>query len=378
MAVACSSPVDDMPIWERTGIYPTPNEEAGLEANADREPFPLADGETPWEPFASAIFDGRDESAGVDKEHEIELMGWSVKGKIATRGGSQHYEPISLSLDNMTDFMADARSGHCGRFDGLVDNSWMPCIVPFARSGQKSWTWKYDYVSCGADSLFNGANAARKAQMYAAIKRAFVVAAHSGWIFTEANALPNSSVGIVIRCTTNAETTLMEGVNQAGAIGAGFPKGALTFAVAGTSGVLADTCEDPAGAESPGFPTGALFYHNSDEYWTYSHGDIALAWTDLWNYVKVQCAPWAVLGFEQTALMNITLHEIGHILGFTHQTDTNSDLNVMFANRSCTRLAYNTTKYRSRMEDALYDIDIPHPETALQIFDEDLSCYSPL
>lgn len=340
-----------------TDHYPTPNEDVpqGNNTSPDSwgEPLTYDDGEP------------------TDAENKnfslIEVHGWSLKGHVALSGThTGSIIPDVTSVSNASGFLS-AQRGRCGRFDGFVDNSWYPCLVPNAPAGTKTWSWRFDQTGCGND-------ASQKSIAINAIAAAFaVLATDSGWHFPQVS----SGEKITIYCTTGAETQLLENATSGGAIAAAYPSGAFTYRLS-TPNALDDQCEDPAGAGSPGFPTGADYYWFVDEFYTYDHARVALAWADLWNYINVNCFnTQPAAGFSFRAIASVVTHEMGHVLGFQHQSDTTSDNNVMFATRTCGRLN-GTQHFRKRMLDTIYDFDFPHTTGTLQAYDEDLACYSPL
>lgn len=335
-----------------------------LEVDSPREqPSELTDGEAPWgEPWA--IDD--DAVDQVDKTSVIMLHGWAVAGQLEPRGGELHYEPIDQNYADFFEFAWNVL-GRCGRLDGTgmvgSQSDFQPCVVPWGRSGQKIMSWRVDWSGCPLDTTV-------RANLLQGFRQGFLAAQfESGWLFPEAAAAQTPN--IKIRCTTLAETNAL---NESGGIAAGFPVGPITFRHAADFAGF-DVCEQPGS-------TGAKFYALTDEYWTYGKAEILINWFGMLQWLHANCTQMVTdpVGMRVKTGMRLAMHELGHILGFQHQSDTVSTNpeNIMHKTRTCQSFYGTPPRFRPLMREAMWLYDLPHNEVGLQIHDTDLSCYSPL
>lgn len=325
------------------------------------EPMPSDPSEQPWGHFWPM-----DEIDPSEKTNVIMLHGWATEGYLTFREGQEHFEPSDSNHSSLAD-SDNNLLGRCGRFDGLAQFEWMPCLLPWGKSGSKIWSWTFDFSGCPLDAQYRG-------YLLEGARRAFLAAQfQSGWLFPETTL--GNDPNIVVQCPSLADGNSMR---ARGAIGVGFPFGQMQFQHAAIL-YHADVCEEPNS-------TGAEFNHFSDEYWSYSRGRIYIHWFDFFGYInrelaELRCPSAASTNYAELAKRSahyVILHELGHVLGYTHHSDTTNTENVMYKKRSCNAFWNVPARFRPFMRNAMWDYDFPHSSAGLHLYDEDLSCYSPL
>jgi hypothetical protein len=77
---------------------------------------------------------------------------------------------------------------------------------------------------------------------------------------------------------------------------------------------------------------------------------------------------------------NVFMHEIGHKLGFAHDLYDDLSLGIMYAGASqtCEELTLFSKGFTEHHIAAIYDIDNSTDSFGLDVYDEDLSCFSPV
>jgi hypothetical protein len=320
----------------------------------------------------------------VEKTITPIIWGWAVKGVNQMQDGNTsgpdesgsldhctatpgsgcdnlvHSQAIDLQYTSANDFANDLL-GRCGRFDSTVDNAWKPCVIPYGKKpgsvGQnKKWTIGWDFSQCASSAgpLPTWAKDLLKEALLLAVSR---------W---------GDENGTEIVWATTADPTMAEvklycdtsGIIPTGKIAVGYPIGDLTPQYAAIHAVE-EWCETP-----PHDPLlGA--HHFADFYYTYTQGRVGINWDSLWTFLY-GCGS-DTLGFKNRAT-KIFAHELGHVLGFSHQQLPATD--VMNKNRSC-NWANGNSMPNQESRDTLWWLDINH-SNPLQLSDNDLSCHSPL
>lgn len=295
---------------------------------------------------------GADESGATD---HCTLFGRTCDGRV-------HSQSLDTSYTGNSADFADDLLGRCGRFDNNVDNSWKPCILPDGmRSGginppTKAWKWYYDAASCGLEPPQFPLRDLWLAGITLAFQR---WSQHGVGAYTFSQTTTASQANITFYCSF--------GEIPSGKIAIGYPSGDIKLRYAADH-VFLETCEDP------NFDPNLHAYHFADMYYTYKKGRIGIQWIPWWDFIN-GCGGSTTSKTERVA--TIMMHEIGHVMGFAHAQLplTNS---IMGTNRTCS-WALNAGQVGAggfRLQ-TLQDYDMD-TSTALQIYDEDMSCYSPL
>lgn len=294
---------------------------------------------------------GPDESGAVD---HCTLFGRTCDNRV-------HSQALDTSYTgNSADFANDLL-GRCGRFDNNIDNAWKPCILPDGmRVGginppSKQWKWYYDAASCGLEPpqyplrdlwLAGISLAAQRWSQYG----------EGAYTFTQTTVA--SQANITFYCSFNEIPS--------GKIGIGYPSGDITLRYAADH-IFLETCEDP------NFHPDLHAYHFADMYYTYKKGRIGIQWIPWWEFIQ-GCGGSTTAMTERIA--TIMMHEIGHVMGFAHSQLPM--LNVMNSTRTCNwALSAAQSGWDYLWKGVLRDYSMD-TSTALQIYDEDISCYSPL
>lgn len=324
------------------------------------------EGEEVW--GEGANYDG-DMGDDTEKTKIAELHGWSLKGALSTATSGPHkggIVPLLTTIGDFASFDRDFNRGRCGRFDGLVDNAFYPCAVPRSDAGHTTWTIRFDPANC------TDASAQQLQDIRGgidALTSNLAVLTNQKWILQNTT---STNQNILVRCASSSQAQLMPNT-----VAAGHPTGLLTFSHAGPSS-LSDICEDATAAGSVEPETGAQFFAATNEFYWYDHGEITINWFKWRSFYNTDCSSIAEGPAKRSRFAKfLIMHEGAHVFGFQHQSDRNDPVNIMNPSRSCARFNGNGN-WRVRMYDTMKDIDLPHTSVALQAFDEDLACYSPL
>lgn len=324
-----------------------------------------------------------DESGDIEKGNTPIVWGWAVKGFNQMQDGNTSGSNESGATDHCTLFgrtcdglvhsqaldtsysgnsaadFADDLLGRCGRFDSTVDNSFKPCILPYGKregtnSPSKAWKWYYDAASCGLESPQFPLRDLWLEGVALAFQR--MVDTDNGYTWTRTTTA--SQANITFYCSF--------GEIPSGKIAIGYPYGNITLQYAADH-IFDETCESPGGA-------GLHAYHFADMYYTYNKGRIGISWVDWWDWIN-GCG--GTTASKRERISTIMMHEIGHVMGFPHAQL--SALNPMIANKTCSwALNAGQTGAWGNYLRALQDYSIDTNGGALNIYDEDISCYSPL
>lgn len=348
---------------------PSDEEMLAFKASLEAEQgFPIM----PSDPDEQSFIDGFDamnvpEPTGlVEKTQTPVVFGWAMDGILGFQSdGLQHSQIVDTDYTSSADF-GDDLLGRCGRFDSTVDNSFKPCIIPFGKIGVangKRRRWFFDWASCG----LSAAQAPAQAALQAAAERAFqTVTTGTGFSFPQVTSA--ASADITLYCSF--------GEIPAGKIAIGYPFGHVDFSYAADH-VFDDRCEEVQPGLGPvpvgGYPNFHAL-HFADMYYTYTKGKIGINFVDFLNYM-LGCSTTTAVVIDMSA--KVLAHEIGHVMGFSHQQLPVSG--TMFASKSCTWLK-QSSQWNVHMSDALNDLHThtPGQNDTLAIYDEDLSCNSPL
>jgi hypothetical protein len=318
----------------------------------------------------------------VDKTIMPIVWGWAVKGVNQMQDGNTsgpdesgsldhctatpgsvcdnlvHSQALDLNYTSPSDF-ADDLLGRCGRFDSTVDNSWKPCVVPYGKKPGsvnfgKFRKWGADFSNCA--SVGGPLPQWGKDLLVAAFQSAVQNwTTNTEYQFQKVTDLTTADVKLY--CDTS-------GLITTGKVAIGYPFGAVTPQYAANH-VFDETCQTP--------PHDPLLHahHFADFYYTYKGGRVGFNWDNLWTFLYGCDSDQTNMKMRAKKIFE---HEIGHVMGFSHQQLPVTD--VMYKNRSC-NWALNDLLLNSETEDTLWWLDINNANP-LQISDNDLSCHSPL
>lgn len=331
------------------------------------------------------MFDPHDDAAETEKANIPVVWGWAVKGINQMQDGNTSGADESGAMDHCTQFgracdnrvhsqaldvsytgnsadFADDLLGRCGRFDNTVDNSWKPCILPDGMKAgginppSKAWKWYYDASSCGLQSPQFPLRDLWLSGITIAMQR-WTQTGLGAYTFSQTTVA--SEANITFYCSFDEIPT--------GKVAIGYPSGDIKLRYAADH-VFLEQCE------AAGYPPELHAYHFADMYYTYKKGRIGIAWQAWWDWIN-GCG--GTTAAKQERIATIMGHEIGHVMGFPHAQLP--DFNIMRANKTCSwalnagQSAGGFWAWRGALAD--YDMDT---STSLQIYDEDISCYSPL
>jgi hypothetical protein len=321
----------------------------------------------------------------VNKADTIVLLhGWALRSKITSRCFDSDgdpifpcqsgYEPCTINSsgicvgDTHISSFTEARQmllGRCGK-EG-AGTEFRACLRPGGRATTPDKTWNYRIRSedCVQD-------ATRLAQWRTGIRAAMAKAGvNTRHTFNEVTT--DTAPLITVRCAQSHEVPVF----APRAAASGVPLHQLTFEF-GSPVSVNETCDDSAYGTF-----GNQVRSLTDRFFSHRSGAIVFNWNVMWDHADgglSRCAERTQAGFYARAVEYITLHELGHVLGFVHQQWTADPSNIMFAGEGqCSRINQPPSGgFLEPMDEALrlYGAD-PGSETGT-FLSTNLSCLSPI
>lgn len=310
----------------------------------------------------------------IEKGSLPALLGWGLTPCLAFQDGQQefcgrdHCEVFGLACDNNwhsqssvlefeseQDFL-DNWTGRCNQA-----NAWGPCMIPQLTASNRDMSWFFNAATCpsaavGRRIIYNGmARAASWLQRYAFVN------------MYEADSVEQADIEIYCDSTLDGSTAA-----------SWRPYGPLTllYALADTNQPLtiSESCETPG---LPGFGSGLAYKQSLDMMYSYKSSRIAI------NYNGVFDKFYSCTSNEIEVTRgwgNVFMHEIGHKLGFAHDLYDDLSLGIMYAGASqtCEELTLFSKGFTEHHIAAIFDIDNSTNSAGLDVYDEDLSCFSPV
>lgn len=310
-----------------------------------------------------------------------QLMGWGFMGVLADQdgvpgaAGRDHCELFGLQCDgivhaqmrkllfnNVDDIYAEGMGG-CGSFvtgRGGQPAAFMPCATAYLTGADREITWRVAVETCPN----NATGRSRMIEGMRAVERYM-----------------NRSTSVQLREVSSGEEFRIEcdpGMLTTGVSATWHPVGQFTLHYAlqessDESGLtLAETCESPG---LPGSGSSRQYRQSIDMVYSYPAAVVTFNWED--TFAKIaECSG----GASQTvrALRNTFLHELGHHLGFHHETYDDFDFGLMLGGpRSCEEVTEWPMGFDTTHLLALLSLDHSTNTDALEVYDWDLSCYQP-
>jgi hypothetical protein len=325
------------------------------------------------------------ENGQVDKATTVVLLhGWALRSRVAPRCFDSAGEPIfpcqsgyepctnnSSGIcvgDTHLGSFKEARDmllGRCGKEGSGTE--FRACLRPGGRSTTADKTWNYRIRSedCVQDST-------RLAAWRTGIRAAFLKAGvNTRHTFNEVTT--DRSPLITVRCATAAETPVF----TPRAAASGVPFGQLTFDF-GSPVSVTETCDDSVYSAF-----GDQVRSLTDRFFSHRAGSIIFNWNVMWDHPEgglSVCPERTQAGFYARAVEYITLHELGHVLGFVHQQWTQDTSNIMFAGSGqCSRINQTPTGgFLEPMDEALREYGRDPDSSIGNYISTNLSCLEPL
>lgn len=264
----------------------------------------------------------------------VSLHGFAMRSKLTPRCFNSAgdpifpciwgYEPCTVNAQGLcqTDTFISGLSewdknlfGRCGSEGPITE--FRACIRPHGRAtaADRTWYYRINLNDCPNDS-------ARRTAMVNGIREGFEnIDRNSGHTFTETilTSLPHT---ITVRCAVGSEVTAL---SADGALATGMPSGQLQFSFGAPNSVY-------EGCDESGYGTlGDSYLFATDRFFTYGSGAILMNWDTLWSELT-SCGERTQTGFYDRAIQFITMHELGHVMGFGHhQWSSVDERNVMYS-----------------------------------------------
>jgi hypothetical protein len=310
----------------------------------------------------------------IEKGSLPALIGWALKPCLAYQDGQQEYcgrdhcEVFGLSCDsnwheqsNILEIRSEADfydnwEGRCNQ-----ENAWGPCMIPQLTRANRDMSWFFNAATCPSASvgrriIYNGmAKAASWLSRYAFVN------------MYEADSVEQADIEIA--CDDSLD---------AGTAASWRPYGPLTllYALADTDGPLtiSESCETPG---LPGSAARLNYKQSLDMMYSYKSSRIVINYDGVFDkfYSCTTSEIEVTRGWG-----NVFMHEIGHKLGFAHDLYDDLSLGIMYAGASqtCEELTLFSKGFTEHHIAAIYDIDNSTDSFGLDVYDEDLSCFSPV
>lgn len=405
IALACGDTTGDAPIeTQEQTLPPAVSVDHLLDPGPDDaplEPIQLPNGEAPMErafmpegdPYADA--DGSSDG-DVDKANDtyVGLTGWAMHGHLRFQNGvvdpapatpvvPDHCARFGLSCDNRWHIQAadiditsradwfDGDSfrgspGRCGttllRDDG-TDNEYFPCIYPFVHQDStagRNVPYFVDYGTCPND-------AGRRRNIEVA------TAAISSWMTLNTNVrMPLvtdfASAEVIFQCEGGLSSSTAAQARPSGPL-------QLRYAIAGNIedvGGWVDTCETSG---LPGSNPAASYTQRPDMYYTSQKHIVAINWSAMFSFIE-SCNPQPLQ--RSTGIYNILLHELGHVFTFAHDAYVNVGRGIMRTGMTCEEIVAQAYGFSDLHRETINELDGNPNNAALDIHDNDLSCFKPV
>jgi hypothetical protein len=310
----------------------------------------------------------------IEKGSLPALIGWALKPCLAFQDGQQEYcgrdhcEVFGLACDSNwheqssileirseADFF-DNWEGRCNQ-----SNAWGPCMIPQLTASNRDMSWFFNAATCPSASV--GRRIIRNGMVRAAnwlSRYAFVN-------MYEAASVEQADIEIACDDTLDASTAA-----------SWRPWGPLTllYALADTNTPLtiSESCETP---RLPGFGSGLAYKQSLDMMYSYKSSRILINYNGVFDKFY-SCTTNEI---EVTrGWGNVFMHEIGHKLGFAHDLYDDLSLGIMYAggSQTCEELTLFSKGFSEHHIAAIFDIDNSTDSFGLDVYDEDLSCFSPV
>jgi len=315
------------------------------------------------------------------------LAGWALHGELAFQDGindapgkpdhcshfgldcddAWHIQALDIQIDSHVDFLDSnslrtpgARCGSLFQRPDLTTNEWRPCLMPYihlSTTGRR-WRWYYDETACPN-------NSSQREDFRIAIQAMFTYL-ENNTLLTFPRTTNVSEAKVIVKCDSTVPASAAARFSAAGPL-------MLRYATAVQGEIVewTDECET-AGLPGSTFPP-VQYTQRPDMMYTYSKVDIGVNWSGLFNFLSctTQVLP------RRSGIFNILLHEMMHGFSFAHDQYADITFGVMRAGLTCAQTVATSMGISQLHRESINDIDMDASGDALDIHDNDLSCFIP-